>query len=194
MGVRRAGLQRVRSRAAARRTEGPRSGGTLTPSDLLIKARRGLPPWVWTSTVRALSDLLNFNIDSALDQTEVGDVSGQDKGAVPVSGQGDQAVVLEFAALVEVEPLVVPDGANKPARSQPVLGKGRPDLGRGPREAIDRSLGDSILSTPIEFGEDDGALPQDEAPRELVQTMRELTLEVANDYIRVGDGVARQAS
>ena len=83
---------------------------------------------------------MNFNVDSALDQTKVGDVGGQDEGAVPVSGQGDQAVVLEFAALVDVEPLVVPDGANQPTGSQPVLGKGSPDPGRRPRQTIERPL------------------------------------------------------
>jgi hypothetical protein len=144
----------------------------------------GAAPW--------FSDLLNFNIDPALDQTKVGDVSAQYEGAVPFCGQCDQTIVLEFASLVDVEPLVVPDGADKPAGSQPVLGKGSPDLGRRPRQTIERPLRGAVPSAPVKLAEHHGALPQHIPPRELIQAMRQFTLEVANDHIRIEKGVAGQ--
>ena len=129
-----------------------------------------LTPTEWQTT--RLSDFLKFDIHSAPDQPKVGDISGQDKRAVAMSGQGDQAIVLQFAALVHVEPLVVPDGAHQPACSQPVLRKWCPDFGGRPRQGVERPTGGAIPGAPVKLTEDHGALPQHKAARELVQTMR----------------------
>lgn len=120
-------------------------------------------------------------VDAAGDRFEIGDIAGEDRGPMPARRQGDEAVILELAPRVDVEPTFVADGPNETAGLDPVIRGRRPD---------DRRRSNQTVQSPfdrrpaIQLRDDHRALTQDVSSCDILQRRNELAPQMTDDGIR----------